>query len=230
MCKNSLLSYLLLIMSLVCMSGCTGLSNHVKPEAQIHREAIEWCNVWIPSVNKTDMPEVLMIGDSITKHYYKSVEKKLEGKAYSANLTTSTCVADPLFIVQLESVIGYYDFDVIHFNNGLHGFEYTEEEYKQGYKVALALIREKLPEAKVIIALSTPTKEGGSKEFLIPRIQARNRIASELAKRINIPINDLFTLMKGHSEYYNDDYHFCTEAIDIQAKQVAQMISGLINF
>ncbi len=222
--RKLLLPPLLLTISLVCISGCIGRDTHFRSGTQVYREDIEWCNVWIPSVNKTDLPKVLMVGDSITKHYYKSVEKELQGKAYCANLTTSTCVADPLFIVQLQSVIEYYDFDVIHFNNGLHGFEYTEEEYRQGYKAALALIRDKLPEARIIIALSTPTKEGGGKECLIPRIQERNRIASELAKSINAPVNDLSTLMKGHPEYYTDDYHFCAEAIDIQAKQVTKLV------
>ena len=35
-------------------------------EPRISREAIEWCNIWIPDANETKLPRVLLIGDSIT--------------------------------------------------------------------------------------------------------------------------------------------------------------------
>jgi hypothetical protein len=35
-------------------------------EPHLSREAIEWCNVWIPDANGTKLPRVLLIGDSIT--------------------------------------------------------------------------------------------------------------------------------------------------------------------
>lgn len=38
---------------------------HAK-EPHLAREAIEWCDIWIPEANGTDLPRVLLIGDSIT--------------------------------------------------------------------------------------------------------------------------------------------------------------------
>ena len=38
-------------------------------EPHISREAIEWCNIWIPDANDTTLPRVLLIGDSITGGY-----------------------------------------------------------------------------------------------------------------------------------------------------------------
>ena len=34
-----------------------------------HRESIEWCNNWFPSLDKNDLPHVLLIGDSIVMGY-----------------------------------------------------------------------------------------------------------------------------------------------------------------
>ena len=195
----------------------------------IHREPSEWCNVWIPNNNRNDYPRVLLVGDSIAQGYYNGVAKKMSGKAYCARLITSASVADPMFALQLRSVIEQYPFDVIHFNNSLHGLNYTEEEYKREYEKALTLISKALPKAKIIIALSTPTKTGGSKKHLIARMEARNKIALELAKQNKLKITDLFTPMHGHPEYYRDDYHFHRKAIAIQADLVAQAITEILE-
>ena len=53
------------------------------------RENIEWLDVWVPGNNVTDRPRVLLIGDSITRGYYKAVEDKLKGKAVVCRLATS---------------------------------------------------------------------------------------------------------------------------------------------
>ena len=96
------------------------------------RERIEWMDVWITDAEKSELPRVLLIGDSITRGYFSPVEKRLAGKAYCARLTTSKCVADPSFVNEVQLLLKQYKFDVIHFNNGLHGWGYTEEQYKQG--------------------------------------------------------------------------------------------------
>ena len=60
------------------------------------------------------------------------VEKQLAGKAYCARLATSKCVADPAFLDEVQLLLKQYRFAVIHFNNGLHGFGYTEDQYRSG--------------------------------------------------------------------------------------------------
>src|SRR5262249_32125877 len=60
------------------------------------REAIEWCDIWISHANETNLPRVLLIGDSIVRDYYPEVEKRLAGKAFVARLSTSRFVADPV--------------------------------------------------------------------------------------------------------------------------------------
>src|SRR6185369_3868383 len=82
------------------------------------REAIEWCDIWISHANETNLPRVLLIGDSITREYYPEVEKRLAGKAFVARLTTSRFVSDPVLLKETELVLDQARFDVIHLNNG----------------------------------------------------------------------------------------------------------------
>lgn len=45
------------------------------PAQVVVREDTEWCDVWLPHNNDTDLPHVLLIGDSITRGYGAEVEK-----------------------------------------------------------------------------------------------------------------------------------------------------------
>ena len=69
------------------------------------REAIEWCDIWISHANETNLPRVLLIGDSIARDYYPEVEKRFAGKAFVARLATSRFVADPVLLREIELVL-----------------------------------------------------------------------------------------------------------------------------
>src|SRR6202012_5051265 len=81
------------------------------------RESIEWCDIWISHANETNLPRVLLIGDSITRAYYPEVEKRLAGKAYIGRLSSSAFISDPILLKQIKMVLTQYQFDAIHFNN-----------------------------------------------------------------------------------------------------------------
>lgn len=93
------------------------------------RERIEWIDIWVTDADKDEIPRVLLVGDSITRGYFGGVEKQLAGKAYCARQTTSKCVSDPTFNDDLLLLLKQYKFSAIHFNNGLHGWGYSEEQY-----------------------------------------------------------------------------------------------------
>ena len=59
----------------------------------------------------------------------------MKKEANAAKLTTSACACDPAFLLELKCVLTQYAFDVIHFNNGLHGMGYTEEQYRTNVDV-----------------------------------------------------------------------------------------------
>src|SRR5215467_13285825 len=124
------------------------------------RESIEWCDIWISHANETNLPRVLLIGDSIARDYYPEVEKRLEGKAFVARLATSRFVADPVLLKEIELVLNQAKFDVIHFNNGMHGWQHSEAEYQKAFSKLIKTIRAHAPKAKLIWATTTPLRTG----------------------------------------------------------------------
>lgn len=201
-----------------------------KPIALPAREAIEWCDIWISHANKTNLPRVLLIGDSITRDYFPEVEKRLAGKAYVGRLSSSAFVADPALQQQIQMVLSQYRFDVIHFNNGMHGWHCSEAEYGQALPAIVATICSNAPQARLIWANTTPLRDGRGAngdphaEYSDERIAARNKIAGELMAAQKIPVNDLFTPMLGHPEYHSDNVHFNGQGVQVQAAKVAEAV------
>ena len=50
--------------ALLLMAFTLAASAETPPAA---REGIEWCDIWISHANETNLPRVLLIGDSITR-------------------------------------------------------------------------------------------------------------------------------------------------------------------
>jgi lysophospholipase L1-like esterase len=198
------------------------------------RESIEWCDIWISHANETNLPRVLLIGDSIARDYYPEVEKRLAGKAFVARLATSRFVADPVLLKEIESVLNGAKFDVIQFNNGMHGWQHSEAEYRQAFPKFLKIIHAHAPKARLVWAATTPIREDkavifdGKVEYSNERIAARNAIATEIATAQKIPTNDLNAPMRGHPEYHSDNVHFNNQGIQIQAAQVSAEIEKLL--
>lgn len=123
------------------------------------KESIEWCDIWVSNANQAKLPRVLLIGDSITRGYYPEVEKNLSGKAYVSRLSTSAFVTDPALLAQIAAVLENNKFDIIHFNNGMHGWGHSEKEYEAGLLTMMETIRKYAPNAKLIWAATTPLKD-----------------------------------------------------------------------
>lgn len=198
----------------------------------IARETIEWCNIWIPDANETRLPRVLLIGDSITGGYGPKVEEALKGKVSVARLTTSKSIGDPALLTEVALVLGQCRFDVVHFNNGLHGSGYSEEEYTKHLPELLATIRREAPQARLIWATTTPVRQAGNLGAMAEqtkRVEARNKIADGIVAREKIAVNDLFGLVKDHPEYWSaDGVHFNAQGIAAQAAQVANRIAEAV--
>jgi hypothetical protein len=197
-------------------------------------ESIEWCDIWISHDNETNLPRVLLIGDSIVRDYYPEVEKHLASKAFVARLSTSRFIGDPVLLKEIELVLDGTKFDVIHFNNGMHGWQHTEAEYRKAFPKLIKTIRAHAPKAKLIWATTTPLRDGKGvtsdtkAKYSDERIAARNAIAAEFVSAQHIPIDDLNAAMQGHPEYHSDNVHFNGQGIEIQAAQVAAKIARLL--
>jgi hypothetical protein len=192
------------------------------------REPTEWAQMDVPAAVHANLPRVLLVGDSIVAQYFGAVNERMKGKAYCAKLATSACVADPLFLKQLEAMFVGYEYAVVQFNNGLHGFGYSEAEYEAGYRKALALIREKAPKAKLVLALTTPIRSTDDHKKFNSRVVERNAIVTRLAESVNAGINDLYSISDGHPELYSDSHHYKKDGIALQAAQVADKIAALL--
>ena len=197
-------------------------------------ESIEWCDIWISHANETNLPCVLLIGDSITRGYYPEVEKRLAGKAFVARLATSRFVADPVLLKEIALVLDGTKFEVIHFNNGMHGWQHSEAEYRKAFPQFLAAITAHAPQAKLVWATTTPLRDGKAvtydtqAEYSDERVAARNAIAAEIVTAQKIPIDDLNAAMRGHPEYHSDNVHFNSQGIQIQAAQVSAQVEKLL--
>ena len=195
-------------------------------------ESIEWCDVWISHANATNLPRVLLIGDSIARDYYPNVEKQLAGKAYVARLATSRFIGDPVFLQELALVLGNTTFQVIHFNNGMHGWGHSEAEYQHAFPQLLATIRQYAPKAKLIWATTTSLRNPSARnsaDVSDERIDARNAIAQGYITKAGIETDDLNTLMRSHPEYHRDNVHFNDHGIQLQSQQVAKMIGESLS-
>ncbi len=197
------------------------------------RERIEWADIWVTNADKDDLPRVLLVGDSITRGYFDAVEKRLAGKAYGARLATSKCVADPTFLDEVQLLLKQYRFAVIHFNNGLHGFGYTEEQYRLGLVELMATFQKHAPDAKLLWASSTPIRKRENLQEIsdgTERVQARNEIAAELMKERSVPVDDLYGLVEQHPDWFSGDgVHFNEKGREVEAQQVAEAILSCLS-
>lgn len=198
-------------------------------QKELSRERIEWCDIWFTDADKTDLPRVLMIGDSIARGYFSNVEKALEAKAYCGRLTTSRSVCDPVFFTELSLVLGQFDYDVIHFNNGLHGWGYSEEAYAAGFEKFMRELKAQAPKAKLVCALSTPVLEKGGMADQRARVVARNTIARKLCEAQGVVINDLYAVSDNAGFFGGDGVHFSEKGRATQGDAVAAAITAKLN-
>lgn len=197
------------------------------------RERIEWIDIWVTDADKDDLPRVLFVGDSITRGYFGGVEKHLAGKACCARLTTSKCVSDPTFNDDLLLLLKQYRFSVIHFNNGLHGWGYTEDQYRDGLLRTVAAVKEYAGDARFIWATTTPMRESSDLQKFAERterVKERNKLAAEIIKENGVSTNDLFELVKDHADWTSPDgVHFNGQGNEALAKQVAESVAACLT-
>jgi hypothetical protein len=196
----------------------------------LSREDIEWLDVWLPQTNDRKLPRVLLIGDSITRGYYPEVEKALIGRAYVGRLTTSKSLGDPALLKEVALILSQQHYQVIHFNNGLHGSGYSEAAYAQALPSVRTVFLRYAPAARLIWASTTdmlPSFEGDHPA--LPRVIERNRLAALWAAKNGIPVDDLFPIAAHHPEYHaHDGVHFAPEGYAALAAQVSTVISRVL--
>src|ERR1700730_15514555 len=98
-------------------------------------DQIEWTWEVRPQHADLKLANVLLLGDSITRNYFPQVTEDLRGVANVYLMASSTSVGDPRLPHQIAefAAMERVRFRVVHFNNGMHGWGYSEEQYKAAF-------------------------------------------------------------------------------------------------
>ena len=189
-------------------------------------EEIEWTWEARPAHVDSKLPNVLLVGDSITRNYYPETQRQLSGVANVYLMATSASVGDPRLPRQLAdfSSTEAVSFDVVHFNNGMHGWTYSEGDYRTAFPSFLAAVRAIAPGGAFIWATTTPVKVDARPGPTNARVDARNGIAQIFVRDAGIPVDDQHQLMTRHADQYEDTVHFGRAGATMQGRQAAQCI------
>jgi beta-glucosidase len=195
----------------------------------IPKEEIDW--TWSDHSAPLDpkLPNILLLGDSITRAYFPTVAKRLAGKANVYLFATSCSSGDPRLAQQLRL---YFEtapsFRVIHFNNGMHGWDLSETAFAAGLPGMIDELRKERPGSRLIWATITPVRKDDPFGAANARIDARNAAALAVMKQNGIPIDDQHALMQGHEDLHLDDVHFNEKGSEMEGDQAAESVEAVL--
>jgi len=192
----------------------------------LRTEKIEWTWADRPETPNPALPNVLLLGDSITRAYYPATAKELAGVANVYLFATSACAADPRYAGQLKDYVALaaVPFTVIHFNNGMHGWRFTEAQYAASLPGVVMTLKRLAPKARLVWADTTPVRKDSDTGATNARIDQRNTDANAAMEREHIPVDDQHALMLPHTDLHADDVHWNEAGSALQAKQVAESV------
>lgn len=227
---------ILLIIPIIFCSGCSEPQVAQTAEfgektvnlTEVKQEKNDWSMIWIENANQSDKPRILFVGDSITDGYYNLVKESLSDEYYLAYYVTSKFINNPDLQTELTTILKRYNFEIIQVNNGLHGWDYSINEYQNGLKSLVGLLNEHAPESLFIWCLTTPVRHEENLDYLgklNQEVTLRNQAALEIFGKNDFLINDLYQGMLEHPEYYKEDgFHFNNEGKEAQAKLIVDFI------
>jgi len=195
------------------------------------RENIEWTNMRWNDAPDNCKARILLIGDSIVVGHERLLHDIVKDEYCIDSFATAKCVSDIDYMKELDYMLGSNDYSLVIFNNGLHGFDISDEAYEKNLKEVLTDLEKRVK--KLAWRNSTPMRE---KEDLnkfdakkTPTILKRNAFAGQVVEELNIPSLDLYTPMSEHVEYFSPDaVHYNDQGRETQAKMIAEFIKEII--
>ena len=184
---------------------------------------------WDYVVDDPKLPRVLLIGDSVSRGYTLAARKALAGKA-NVHRAPANCGPTATALKKLDVWLGKGDWDLIHFNFGIHDRRTPAADYES--RLETIVERLKNTGAKLVWASSTPIpadwKEGPEIKTLL---EEKNEIAARVMKQNGVEIDDLFTFITPHLPDTQNpkDVHFNSKGYDMLGKQVAQQIEASLK-
>lgn len=220
-----------LILGVLFAASCGVAQTYKAVERKSILEKIEWTWAAQPDAVDPSLPNVLLLGDSITRGYYPEVARLLAGRANCYLFATSAASGDQRLIAQVKDYLYMMPlhFAVIHFNNGMHGWGYTDAAYADGLPDLVETLRAKSDGAKLVWATTTPVHTNDSGGATNARIDVRNASALRTMLQFHIPVDDQHALMEAHDDLHNGDVHYTKAGSAVQAAQVARTIEELLS-
>ena len=196
------------------------------------------------------LPNVLLIGDSISIGYTLDVRRLLRGKANvyrpmePGGKTPANCGNTKEGLADLASWLGDKKWSVIHFNWGQHDLCYRSPQSKvYGHRdklhgvqdVPLPQYRENLEalveqlrkaDARLIWATTTVIPQGEAGRFVGDEVRY-NTVAAEIMRANGISVDDLYAVTRGFPATMFDrpgDVHYTRDGFQEIAEQVTSHI------
>ncbi len=172
------------------------------------------------------LPRILLIGDSVSRGYTSATRKALAGKA-NVHRAPANCGPTATALKKLDVWLGVGDWDVIHFNFGIHDRRTPLEDYESRLRTIIE--RLKARGNTLIWASTTPIPEDWQDDAKWAKsIVERNTVAARVMKEQKIAIDDLYALVLPKlAELQNPkDVHFKSSGYTVLGQQVAKSISS----
>jgi hypothetical protein len=240
--KGSMFTTMVVVLGLsaLCLSS-TSLADEFTTPKQDRKGITESAKV------QAGLPNVLILGDSISIGYTRQVRKGLEGKA-NVFRPKANCGDTPRGLAQIDKWLGDKKWDVIHFNWGLWDLCYRNPQSKaQGkrdkkngtlstplpeYEKNLEKLVTRLKKTGAILiwASTTVVPEGEVGRFVGDDAKY-NTAAARVMKKHGVAINDLHALSAGFAaEIFTKpgDVHYTPKGSAKLAEQVVASISQVL--
>ena len=190
------------------------------------KEQFEWIHSWCDETLNGDLPRVLLVGDSITHNYQEKVRELLRGVCYVDYISTSYAIDAKIYNRLVYDFMTDSDYELIHFNNGLHGIHIPKRTYKSKLKNLLAKVENG---RKIVLATSTLVYKEGNKRLdgaWMKRVRERNSAMQELAEEKGYGLDDLYPVSVSIPKDYRylDGTHYLPEGYAMLAEAVAACI------
>ena len=191
-----------------------------------------------------DLPNILILGDSISIGYTPEVRRLLDGQADVFRPTTN-CMYSGYGVLNVEEWVGDKTWDVIHFNHGIWDVHFmhdgvmvvnldeyaredmtrrvTTEQYVQNLEKILSVLER--TGAVLVWATTTPLiSEGADTELLMEK---NNLAARKLMEQRGVMIDDLNAIATPNLKEWqlDDGCHYNPLGYAELAKQVAAKLS-----
>lgn len=200
----------------------------------LHSDGAAW-GFYVDSDTSSMKKKVLFIGDSILGGYKKFVKKHLADKAVVDFWLTPIHEGAPNLFSLLSKISSYRDYDIIHFNIGLHGWpegRVAEENYVTIMTNYVKTLRRSSPHACLIWSSTTPVLKKNVAELdslINPIIEKRNVKAYCVMKKNGVLIIDLYSKMLSNLSYGKGDaFHWTVEGQKIQANEILDVLDVLL--